>query len=97
MAAGKRTAADLGAVAALPVADEDRTGCDRDLFRDWIDADRDGCSTRAEVLLEEATTTPSVTGRCTLSEGEWYSWYDDTFVAGPRGLDIDRAVRERSR
>ncbi|MFD7408750.1 HNH endonuclease family protein [Streptomyces sp. NPDC059866] len=80
------------AVAALPVAEEDRTGYDRDLFNHWIDADRDGCSTRAEVLLEEATTAPSVSRRCTLNGGEWYSWYDDTYVAGPRGLDIDHLV-----
>lgn len=62
----------LQSAVALPVADEDRTGYDRDLFNHWIDADRDGCSTRSEVLLEEATTT--VTGRCPISGGEWYSW-----------------------
>ncbi|MZE76725.1 HNH endonuclease family protein [Streptomyces xinghaiensis] len=80
------------AVAALPVAAEDRTGYQRDAFRHWIDADRDGCTTRAEVLLEEAVDPPVVTGRCTLSGGRWHSWYDDRHVAGPRGLDIDHLV-----
>ncbi|MGW0732993.1 hypothetical protein [Streptomyces sp. NPDC002851] len=80
------------AVAALPVADEDRTGYDRDLFRHWIDADHDGCSTRSEVLLEEAVEAPTVTGRCTLNGGRWYSWYDDTYVDHARALDIDHLV-----
>ncbi|WP_410540558.1 HNH endonuclease family protein [Streptomyces sp. KL2] len=79
-------------VAALPVAAEDRTGYDRDAFRHWIDADRDGCSTRAEVLRDEAVDPPAVTGRCTLSGGRWHSWYDDTYLTGPRGLDIDHLV-----
>lgn len=80
------------AVASLPIADEDRTGYDRALFRHWVDADRDGCTTRAEVLLEEAIEPPTVTGRCTLTGGVWHSWYDNTDVAGPRGLDIDHLV-----
>ncbi|MEU5599508.1 hypothetical protein [Streptomyces sp. NPDC020298] len=25
-----------------------------------------------------------MTGRCTLSGGRWYSWYDNTFIDGPR-------------
>ncbi|WP_307820388.1 HNH endonuclease family protein [Streptomyces sp. MC1] len=78
------------AVAALPVAAEDRTGYDRETsFGGWIDADRDGCNTRAEVLLAEAVEPPTVTGRCKLTGGRWYSWYDDTYVTA---TDIDHAV-----
>jgi hypothetical protein len=81
------------AVARLPVAAEDRTGYDREQsFGGWIDADRDGCNTRMEVLLAEAVEPPAVTGRCILSGGRWYSWYDNTFIDGPRGLDIDHLV-----
>ncbi|GAA3917586.1 HNH endonuclease family protein [Streptomyces lacrimifluminis] len=80
------------ALTALPVADESRAGCTRDKFRHWTDADRDGCSTRNEVLLNEAVANPARTGRCTLSSGRWYSPYDDTYVDGPRGLDIDHYV-----
>ncbi|SNX88602.1 hypothetical protein SAMN06272735_9073 [Streptomyces sp. TLI_55] len=52
------------ALAALTVQDEDRTGYERTKFRHWIDADRGGCSTRAEVLLEEAVTAPEKGPRC---------------------------------
>ncbi|MDT0269654.1 HNH endonuclease family protein [Streptomyces sp. DSM 44915] len=79
------------AIDRLEVAEEDRTGYDRDreFGSGWTDADRDGCHTRAEVLLEEAVTPPTVTGRCTLSGGTWYSWYDDQTVTA---TDIDHLV-----
>ncbi|MEV6594559.1 HNH endonuclease family protein [Streptomyces acidicola] len=78
------------AINTIPVAAEDRTGYDREQsFGGWIDADRDGCNTRAEVLLAEAVEPPTKTGRCTLTGGRWYSWYDDTLVTK---TDIDHAV-----
>lgn len=78
------------AIGRLSVADEDRAGYDRGEFGSgWIDADRDGCSTRAEVLLAEAVTEPTVTGRCTLTGGSWYSWYDEQTVTA---TDIDHVV-----
>ncbi|MDT0608823.1 HNH endonuclease family protein [Streptomyces lancefieldiae] len=77
---------------ALPIADETRAGYQREAFKHWVDADKDGCSTRNEVLLEEAVNAPQVTGRCTLTGGTWYSPYDDTYVDGARGLDIDHLV-----
>ncbi|MFF7966786.1 HNH endonuclease family protein [Streptomyces sp. NPDC007903] len=80
------------ALAQLPVRTEDRTGYQRTLFKHWVDADKDGCNTRAEVLLEEAVVAPERTGTCTLTGGEWYSPYDDRTIAGPRGLDIDHLV-----
>lgn len=83
------------ATADLPVRVEDRTGYNREeSFGTWIDADHDGCRTRAEVLLEEALQAPEVTGRCTLTPGtgRWYSWYDDQYVNSPRDLDVDHVV-----
>ena len=82
------------AVDTLPVAAEDRTGYSRDLFKHWVDADRDGCSTRAEVLLEEAVVAPEVTGRCSITRdtGEWYSLYDGVTVTNAGSLDIDHMV-----
>jgi hypothetical protein len=43
---------------ALPVAAEDRTGYERTKFKHWVDADKDGCNTRSEVLLLEAFLPP---------------------------------------
>ncbi|WP_205327061.1 hypothetical protein [Glycomyces sp. YM15] len=43
------------ALAALPVVAEERDGYDRDLFKHWVDADRDRCNTRMEVLITEAS------------------------------------------
>ncbi|MCZ0210677.1 HNH endonuclease family protein [Streptomyces sp. UMAF16] len=80
------------ALAALPVRDEDRTGYERTKFKHWVDADKDGCTTRAEVLKAEAVIAPEQGARCALTGGEWYSPYDDRYIAGPSGLDIDHLV-----
>ncbi|CAL9677769.1 hypothetical protein SUDANB105_08080 (plasmid) [Streptomyces sp. enrichment culture] len=80
------------ALAQLPIADEDRTGYQRDAFKHWIDADKDGCHTRSEVLKAEAVVAPEQGPRCTLTGGQWYSPYDDRYIQGPRGLDIDHLV-----
>ncbi|MFF0837659.1 MULTISPECIES: HNH endonuclease family protein [unclassified Streptomyces] len=80
------------ALAQLPVRAEDRTGYERTKFRHWIDADKDGCNTRAEVLKAEAVVAPMQGPSCVLSGGEWYSPYDDRYIDGPRGLDIDHLV-----
>lgn len=57
------------ALARLSIAQEDRTGYSRDAFRHWVDADHDGCHTRAEVLQEEAVVAPVQGARCALSGG----------------------------
>ncbi|MFJ9822191.1 HNH endonuclease family protein [Streptomyces sp. NPDC101151] len=80
------------ALAGLPVQAEDRTGYERTKFRHWIDANRDGCNTRAEVLKAEAVDAPVQGAKCALNGGEWYSPYDDRYIQGPGGLDIDHLV-----
>ncbi|MFI1677034.1 HNH endonuclease family protein [Streptomyces sp. NPDC020607] len=80
------------ALKALHVKEEDRTGYQRTAFKHWVDADKDGCSTRAEVLLDEAVTAPERGAKCKLSGGRWYSEYDDQYVHGPSGLDIDHRI-----
>ncbi|MFK4868962.1 HNH endonuclease family protein [Streptomyces sp. CSMPJR101] len=80
------------AVDALPSAAEVRDGYDRTKFRHWVDADRDGCSTRAEVLLAESLTEPVVDAGCRVVAGEWFSYYDGVTVVAPGGLDIDHMV-----
>ncbi|MEU3136420.1 HNH endonuclease family protein [Streptomyces sp. NPDC006854] len=80
------------AIKKIPVADERRTGYERDAFKHWVDEDQDSCTTRAEVLLAEAVTAPEQGARCTLSGGSWLSYYDEAEVTDARKLDIDHLV-----
>ncbi|MEU4970052.1 HNH endonuclease family protein [Streptomyces smyrnaeus] len=90
-----RQAVDLPvaqAIDALPVGKENRAGYKRSKFKHWIDADKDGCNTRLEVLIEEAVEEPKVGPGCSLTDGEWRSYYDGKRTDNPRGLDIDHMV-----
>ena len=70
-----------------------REGYDRDAFGGWIDADGDGCDTRREVLIRDATVTPAVGPDCTLSGGEWRTRYAAVEVTGDgSALHIDHLV-----
>ena len=80
------------AIEALPQAVESREGYERTKFKHWIDEDKDSCNTRAEVLLAEAITQPTVSAGCKIAGGTWLSYYDETVVEGPSGLDIDHMV-----
>jgi hypothetical protein len=81
-----------GLLARLSVAAEQRAGYDRQLFEHWIDADRDGCNARYEVLIEEAVIAPTVGAGCSLSGGTWFSLYDGLTFNDPGDLDIDHVV-----
>lgn len=76
----------------LEVAEDRTTGYNRTLFKHWIDADKDGCDTRAEVLLEEAVTKPKVGAKCKLSGGKWLSSYDGKTITNASQLDVDHLV-----
>ncbi|UPZ27595.1 HNH endonuclease family protein [Streptomyces sp. LRE541] len=80
------------AVDLLPSAVESRDGYQRTSFKHWVDADRDGCSTRAEVLIAESRTEPTIEAGCKVTAGEWYSYYDGVTLTAPSGLDIDHMV-----
>ena len=82
-----------GLLDALTVAAEATGDYDRDLFKHWTDADRDGCDARKEVLLAEATRAPQIGSRCALSGGEWLSRYDGKTTSGTgTGFDVDHLV-----
>ena len=81
-----------GLILQLQVSAEVLEGYDRDLFKHWIDADSDGCNTRKEVLISEATVKPSVSSGCDLSGGQWYSPYDQVTTTDPSEFDIDHFV-----
>jgi hypothetical protein len=76
----------------LRVAPEDRAGYDRSLFVHWIDANRDGCDTRREVLIQEAIVRPTVGPGCRLSGGTWFSLYDGLSIRDASKLQIDHVV-----
>ena len=76
----------------LVVAPEHLDGYDRELFPHWSDADLDGCNTRYEVLLEQAVTTPGVSGSCHLTGGAWLSPYDGVTLHDATNVQIDHLV-----
>ncbi|MFD9756044.1 HNH endonuclease family protein [[Kitasatospora] papulosa] len=80
------------AVQQLPLAAESRAGYQRTSFKHWVDADKDSCSTRAEVLLDESRIPATVEAGCKVVAGEWFSYYDGVTVTTPGGLDIDHMV-----
>ncbi|TXR99779.1 hypothetical protein EAO73_28050 [Streptomyces sp. col6] len=55
------------ALQALPVTDDSRAGYERSNYKHWIDADKNGCNTRDEVLLAEAVIAPEQRARCKLT------------------------------
>jgi hypothetical protein len=64
----------------------------RDYFKAWIDADRNGCNTRAEVLTTESTEPIATKSTCTVTTGKWYSPYDDVWLTAASKVDIDHMV-----
>ena len=77
----------------IQFAEEYVGGYDRKLFKHWVDADKNGCDTRKEVLIAEATVKPKIGAKCVLSGGTWLSSYDNKTVKGSgTGLDVDHMV-----
>lgn len=74
------------------LSQDKETGYSRSLFKHWIDADRNGCDTRAEVLISEAVVKPKVDKKCKLSGGKWLSKYDNKSVTNASQLDVDHLV-----
>ena len=68
-----------------------RGGYDRDLFNHWVDADRNGCDTRQEVLRTENRGTLTLDG-CRVVSGRWLSLYDGVETSDPGALDVDHMV-----
>ncbi|MFI5649878.1 HNH endonuclease family protein [Streptomyces anulatus] len=80
------------AIQELPLAAESREGYQRTSFKHWVDADKDSCNTRMEVLIAESRVEPTIEGACKVTAGQWYSYYDGVTLAAPGGLDIDHMV-----
>jgi uncharacterized protein DUF1524 len=71
---------------------ENGTGYYRTFFSHWIDADRDGCDTREEVLMTESRVKPTLGTGCKVMKGKWKSWYDGVTWTNPSDVDIDHVV-----
>lgn len=83
----------LDVLATIEVERETQDGYSRELFPHWIDADGDGCDTRAEVLIRDAGGTAQVDAfGCAVIEGDWYSPYDDRHLTDPTQIQIDHVV-----
>lgn len=77
---------------SLSIQDEVSSGYERSKFRLWIDADKDGCDTRNEVLISESKESVKLGSKCTLKSGTWTSKYDNVQVSNAKDLDIDHMV-----
>lgn len=85
----------LDFLALLPVSDTlpSKTYV-RSYFKHWVDADKNGCDTRAEVLITESTTAvvKKAKTRCTVVSGTWVSAYDGLTLTTASKVDIDHMV-----
>ena len=76
----------------LTIAADQLSGYERSLFKHWIDADKDRCDTRKEVLIQEAITLPKLSSGCVFNGGKWISAYDGLETTDYSTLDIDHLV-----
>jgi hypothetical protein len=81
----------LQLLARVATAPEHPGGYARALFVHWIDADRDGCSTRNHVLITESRTAARIGSGCSVG-GSWRSVYDGATTSNASSFDIDHVV-----
>lgn len=79
-------------LAKIQVRSEYSSGYSRDYFKHWVDANQNGCNTRYEVLIAEASIKPRISNGCYLSGGKWISKYDGVVFMSPKQMDIDHMV-----
>ena len=76
----------------LTVAPDQLSGYERTLFKHWIDADKDRCDTRKEVLIQEAVSAPKLSSGCVFKGGKWVSSYEGLSTNDYSTLDIDHMI-----
>lgn len=82
-------------VDGLTVAPEGTSaGYSREQFKHWVDADHDGCDTRAEILIAEEVNHRAQVHYpgCVIVAGDWLSLYDGRTWTDPTRLDVDHVV-----
>jgi hypothetical protein len=79
-------------VRSLAVARERNRGFAPKKLPTWLDTDGDGCTTRAEVLIAESVSAPTVRSGCQVTKGRWLSRLDGTRTATLSRLRIEHLV-----
>jgi hypothetical protein len=92
--APKKFASVDAAIKILKVAPDVRVGYSRSNFKHWSDLDKNGCSTRNDVILQEALEKPKVDAGCKIVKdtGKWYSAYEGATITNFSALDVDHFV-----
>jgi hypothetical protein len=92
--APKKFASVDAAIKVLKVAPDVRVGYSRSNFKHWSDLDKNGCSTRNDVILQEALEKPKVDAGCKIVKdtGKWYSAYEGATITNFSALDVDHFV-----
>ncbi|HEX7187215.1 MAG TPA: metallophosphoesterase, partial [Actinomycetes bacterium] len=91
-AAARPTVSTRTLLGDLRRGSETSRGYRRTKFGTWADADGDGCTTRAEVLVAEAVLPPTMTETCGLSGGRWLSTWNGTRTGNQSALGVGAAV-----
>jgi len=83
----------LTALDCVQIREEHIGGYKRSYFKHWIDQNRNGKDTRAEVLIAESLTPVrfSASGK-SVSTGKWLSLYDGETWTRSSDVDIDHVV-----
>jgi len=79
----------------LTVAEEGpRDGYSRDDWRHWSTKSWSGCTSREEVLVRTVIGEPAfaTNDNCKVTNGWWYSDYDNTWTSNSSDFDIDHIV-----
>ncbi len=96
LAAAPAQAANVNALSLLQqlkvLPNAHQTDYNRGFFNLWVDANGDGCNTRAEVLKAQSSGSVGYHGTCTIDSGRWLSRYDGLVFTQGTKLDIDHLV-----
>ena len=74
------------------IGQEKTDGYDRSLFKHWVEPNKNGCDTRAEVLISETVVKPKIDKKCKLTGGKRVSACDGKILTDASKLDVDHLV-----
>ena len=88
-------------LAALTVRNTDVSSLEynRSVIPSWSDPDKNGCNTRADILLKSLDDLVVGTDPCTVKSGTLYDYYTGqtiAYVTDPSNIDIDHIVATKN-